>query len=225
MRVSVIIPAINEQRSIGAAVESAQVAGADEVVVVDGGSQDGTGLVAQRLGATVVDSEPGRGRQLNAGARRASGEILLFLHADNRLDRGAIDQIRQTPHDARVLGAFRQRIDAGGIAFRVLEWGNALRARWLGLPYGDQGIFVQASLFWDLGGFPEVDLMEDVAFMRLCRRTQWPALLAGPLHVSPRRWRKHGIIRQTLRNWTLLTAYRIGVPPNQLARYYRRHPE
>jgi hypothetical protein len=150
--------------------------------------------------------------------------VLLFLHADTWLAPGSIPQIREalakpgTSH-----GAFRQRIEAEGIAYRALEWGNAARVRWLGLPYGDQGIFVRQASFAKEGGFPVVQLMEDVCLAQRLRRSTWPQLLAGPLHVDPRRWKRQGILRQTLRNWLLLTAYKLGVPPDRLARFYRRH--
>ena len=122
-------------------------------------------------------------------------------------------------------GAFSQRIDAGGLAFRLLEWGNARRARWLGLPYGDQAIFVRREAFFAAGGFPDVPLMEDVLLMQRLRRRAWPLLLPGPVHVSARRWQRHGVVRQTIRNWALLAAFASGISPERLARYYRRHDE
>jgi len=150
--------------------------------------------------------------------------VLLFLHADNWLERNAIAQIRSALRDPSVLGgAFRQHIDAPGHCYRLLEWGNAARVRWRGLPYGDQGIFLRRTVFEQLGGFPQIELMEDLYLMRRLRRLARPVLLPGPLHVSARRWRRHGLIRQTLRNWALLTAERCGVSPDQLARYYPPH--
>jgi hypothetical protein len=105
----------------------------------------------------------------------------------------------------------------------VLERGNAWRVRWRGLPYGDQAIFLRREFFESLGGFPEVKLMEDLLLMKKARRISWPRLLDGPVFIDARRWRRHGVIRQTLRNWTLLTAYQFGWAPDSLASYYRRH--
>lgn len=224
MKVSVIIPALNEASVIATSVRRAWEAGADEVLVVDGGSEDQTPSIAESATCRLVVAPRGRASQQNAAAALARGDVLLFLHADNWLPPAAIDQIRHALDDApAVHGAFRQRIDAPGIGFRILEWGNARRVRWFGLPFGDQGIFIRRGRFDELGGFPQVDLMEDVLLARQLRRQEWPLLLPGPLFVSPRRWQRHGIVRQTLRNWSLLAAQRLGVSPDRLARHYRRH--
>lgn len=226
MQISVIIPALNEAAVIARAIDAAWQAGADEVIVVDGGSGDESREIAAAARCHLICSEPGRGRQQNAGSQAATGDVLLFLHADNWLASAAIDQIRQTLAEPRVLhGAFRQRIEHASRRFRWLEAGNAARVRLFGLPYGDQGIFVRRDVFFEIGGFPDIPLMEDVALMRKLRRRARPVLLDGPLHVSPRRWLKHGVIRQTLRNWSLLAGYTLGVPPARLARCYRRHDQ
>ena len=222
--VSVIVPALNESLRIARAVNSAFTAGAGEVIVVDGGSTDDTTQQADKAGALVVNSQPGRAVQQNAGAELARGNVLLFLHADNWLDVDTIQQISQHCQSrAHVAGAFRQSIDAAGLAYRILERGNALRAGWLGRPYGDQGIFVDKQLFADVGCFPDVPLMEDVLIMRQIRLHLRPALLPGPIHVDARRWQQGGIVRQTLRNWSLLAAHTLGWSPDQLARFYPTH--
>ena len=225
MKVSVIIPALNEAPRIVAAVQSAWAAGADEVIVADGGGSDSTAELAEPIASCVVRAAAGRGVQQNAGARAATGEVLLFLHADTQLEEGAIEQIRQALQEQpqRQGGAFRQRILAARWIYRWLEWGNGLRVSWRGLPYGDQGLFFRRAFFQELGEFPEVPLMEDLILMRSFRRRVWPLLLPGPLYVSARRWEKHGVVRQTLRNWLLLAAFHIGVSPQRLARFYRRH--
>ena len=224
MTVSVIIPTLNESADIAAAVGHAWRAGANEVLVVDGGSDDGTMDVVRGLECSLIESPPGRAAQQNLGASRATGEVVLFLHADNHLAAGAIEQIRQVLADSKIGGgAFRQRIEASGLVYRLIERGNAFRARRLGVAYGDQGIFVRRSLFDRLGGFPCVALMEDLIFMRRHRRALRLTLLPGPLHVSPRRWQRHGVVRQTLRNWLLTAAYVLGVSPDRLARYYALH--
>jgi rSAM/selenodomain-associated transferase 2 len=223
VKVSVIIPALNEEPNVGRAIDSAWTAGADEVIVSDGGSKDDT--VERSAGATsVVTSEPGRARQMNSGAKAATGGVLVFLHADNWLQASSFDQLQSSLEDQRVVGgSFRQRIEAAGFGYRWLEWGNAFRASWLRLPYGDQGIFVRRGQFDDLGGFPEVALMEDVLLVRSLRKRGRLVSLDGPIHISARRWQEHGILRQTLRNWWILTMHRWGVAPDKLAIYYRRH--
>jgi GT2 family glycosyltransferase len=147
--------------------------------------------------------------------------VLLFLHADCRLEPGGLDQIATALANARCVGGcFRQRIDAGGARFRWLERGNSLRVRLWGLAYGDQGIFVRRDVFDRLGGFPSLALMEDLFFMKRLRREGRLALLAGPLHVSARRWERQGVFRQTTRNWCLTALAQCGMSPNRLAWFY-----
>jgi rSAM/selenodomain-associated transferase 2 len=223
--VSVVIPALNEAAHIAQAVRRAWEIGPKEVIVVDGGSADGTLDIARSCRCTALSSPRGRGIQQNAGAAAASGKVLLFLHADTWLDPGAVGQIAAALASVRVCGgAFRQRIEAPGVLYRWLEWGNSLRARW-GRPYGDQGVFLRRDVFFRAGGFPEVALMEDVLLMRKVRPLGRLVLLPGRIHVSPRRWQKHGVLWQTLRNWRLLAALRFGADPNRLAGQYRPHRE
>lgn len=224
LRISVIIPALNEGPLIAEAVERAWKLAPDEVIVVDGESADGTAELAHSGGAQVHRCSPGRAKQLNLGASRAAGECLLFLHVDTWLAPDGLSQIREALAEGRAhCGAFRQCIEAAGRIYRWLERGNAWRARRRGLPYGDQGIFVRRALFEQLGGFPQVRLMEDVLLMKALRRQAWPVLLPGPLYVSARRWRRYGVLRQTARNWLLLSAARAGVHPDRLARFYSPH--
>lgn len=222
MRLSIVIPTLNEASGIEHTVHRALELRPIEVVVSDGPSQDKTGELARSAGATVVTSERGRGRQLNAGARVATGDVLLFLHADCWLEPQAAEQIEAALRDDSVIGgAFCQRIDHERPIFRWLERGNVARVRWQHMPYGDQGIFVRRTAFESVGGFAEVRLMEDVLLMREFRRRGWRIeLLPGPIHVDPRRWLKHGIIRQTIRNWTLLAGLKLGISPDRLAEFY-----
>lgn len=221
---SVIIPALNEAANIQRAVESAWQAGANEVLVADGGSADETPRIAASLNCKLLATARGRALQQNEAARLASGDVLLFLHADGALSNGVANQIERALAKPQVLhGAFRQHIEARGVGYRLLERGNGARVRFLGLPYGDQAIFIRRSSFEKLGGFPEVPLLEDLILMQRLRQRAWPVLLPGPVIVNPRRWQSRGIVRQTLRNWRIVSAYSLGVPPDRLAGQYPSH--
>lgn len=222
MRLSIMIPTLNEAAGIEHTIQRVFELRPIEVVVADGQSQDKTCELARSAGAIVVTSERGRGRQLNAGVRAATGDVLLFLHADCWLEPQAAEQIETVLREDSVIGgAFCQRIDHERPIFRWLERGNAARVRWRHMPYGDQGIFIRRSAFEAVGGFAEVRLMEDVLLMREIRRRGWRLeLLPGPIHVDPRRWLKHGVVRQTLRNWALLAGLKLGISPDRLAEFY-----
>ena len=218
---SVIIPALNEENNIERAIRS--VSWADEVVVVDGGSRDKTVDIAGTH-ARVLHAEMGRGRQLRKGGEETTGKILLFLHADSWLSEQATEELKALVADGEnqpVFGCFRQRIDDNRQRFRILESGNAFRAAILQLPYGDQAIFVDRKTYEKVGGFDDVPLMEDVMLSRRLRRICRPTLLTGPVHLSARRWTTNGWIRQTLRNWALVTAFSLGVSPARLMEWYR----
>lgn len=225
MPLSIVIPTLNEAAGIQQNIQRAWELRPCEIIVVDAHSDDGSGDLARSSGAIVVTSERGRGRQLNAGARAATGDVLLFLHADCWLEPSSAEQIETALQDKAVIGgAFRQRIDHDRKIFRWLEWGNAARVRWRHLPFGDQGIFVRRSAFETAGGFADVPLMEDVLLMREFRSRRWRIeLLPGPIHVDPRRWLKHGVVRQTLRNWMLLAGLKLGISPDRLAEFYAPH--
>lgn len=218
---SVIIPTLNEQANIARSVRSAWQAGAMEVIVVDSDSSDRTTQQAEQAGAQVLNSLTGRGTQQNRGAQIARGDWLLFLHADTWLDPACGEQLIVAFSDPTLrAAAFRQHIEAAGWAYRLLERGNAARVRWRGMAYGDQAICLRRELFDRVGGFQDIPLMEDLRLMRAIRPHCKVKLLPGPLHVSARRWRQHGIVRQTLRNWSLVLAERSGASPERLAARY-----
>lgn len=221
LRVSVIIPTFNEQQNVRGAIESAIAAGADEVIVVDGGSTDRTIEVAEQF-ALVLSSEPGRAIQQNAGSHKSTGDVLLFLHADCRLAGNTIEAVRASmaTSDDSVAGCFRQQIDEPGIKYRLVAAGNDLRVRALKWAYGDQGIFVRADVFRSVGGFPAVVFLEDLLLMKQLKRKGRIRLLNETIVVSARRWKRRGLWRQTIRNWGIVLAAHFGVSPDRLAKFY-----
>ncbi len=215
---------MNEAAGIVTAVERAARLDPHEIILVDGGSTDETVRLADDLPCEVLRSSRGRALQQNAGAARATGDVLLFLHADCWLEPSARGQIERCLNSPRIPGgAFQQRIEAKSLIFRWLEAGNAFRVAGRRLPFGDQAIFLRRELFERLGGFPQVSLMEEVLLMRQLRDHGRIALLPGPLHVSARRWQEYGPVRQTFRNWLILLAESLGVSPDTLAAFYAAH--
>jgi len=221
LTVSVVIPTMNEASVIERCIESAS--DADQIILVDGGSEDATLAIAEKHAVTTVSTSVGRGIQQNAGVATASADILLFLHADNWLSSNCIAQIREAADSTPlIVGAFKQRIDARGIKYRLLEWGNGYRARRRKLPFGDQGIFISRVLFEQLGGFADVPFLEDVMLMQSLPKDQVVTFLAGPLNVDARRWQRNGVIRQTLKNRSILRRFNKGKSPDELIAEYRR---
>lgn len=222
MQVSVIVPALNEQLLIAAAIRSAWMAGANEVIVADGGSSDETIQAAEDTGAVAITAARGRAVQCNAGAAAATGDVLLFLHADCELDPDSISELKRRLIDQSqiVAGGFRQRIDNQQLLFRLLQRGNALRIRVLNWVYGDQALFIRSRIFHELGGFPSVALMEDLLLSRRVSREGRVVLLDPPVRVSSRRWQQRGVVRQTFRNWLMITLMFCRVSPDRLAQFY-----
>jgi rSAM/selenodomain-associated transferase 2 len=223
-RLSIVVPTLNEGDTIGATLAALQpLRGRGcEVIVVDGGSADATVALARPLADAVVASRPGRARQQNAGAAAASGEILLFLHADTRLPRDAhvlvADGLRRT---GREWGRFDVRLSGRHPMLRVIERMMNLRSRLTGIATGDQAIFVRRSRFHAVGGFPDIPLMEDVALSEALKRVGPPLCLREPVQTSSRRWERHGVYRTMVLMWGLRLAYRLGADPARLADRYR----
>jgi rSAM/selenodomain-associated transferase 2 len=220
LRISIIIPVYNEESAIGDLLPNLHLEPADEALVVDGGSTDRTVQIASSY-ARVIHSELGRAQQLNMGARHARGDILLFLHADARIDRGALEELRRVMSDPHLHGGnFDIRYAGQDIVATVFTHINRWRRR-CGIFYGDSGIFCRRSTFEALGGYPPWPIMEDYAFARRLWKLGNLALLAHPIQVSDRRWRQAGLAR-TLWSWFCIQSlYSLGVPPNQLARLYK----
>jgi rSAM/selenodomain-associated transferase 2 len=219
--VSIIVPVLNEAAAIEAALaplQPARRAGA-EIVVVDGGSLDGTAALAAPLADRVLASARGRAVQMNAGARASRGATLLFLHADTVLPEGALAAVESATRDAS-WGRFDVAIEGGDPLLVVVAFGMNVRSRLTGIATGDQAIFARREAFEAAGGFPEVPLMEDIAFTRALRRQGRPACLRQRVLTSGRRWERHGVIRTIVLMWRLRLEYALGADPHRLARRY-----
>jgi len=221
VRVSVVIPTLNEAASLPG-VLAGLPDGIAQVIVADGGSRDGTGALARSGGARVVESPPGRGGQMNAGAAVADGEVLLFLHADTRLPPDAVAHVARALADPRVVGGgFRLSIDSRDRFLGLVAASATLRTRLTGVFYGDQALFVRREVFVRMGGFDPFPLMEDVAFGRRLKREGRVVLLPVAAVTSARRWERENPLFTTVRNWLLVSLFLLGVPPRRLARWYR----
>ena len=223
---SIIIPVLHEHAVISETIgriRSFTGGEAAEIIVADGDPAGGT-LRAIVDGSTrKLLSEPGRGRQLNRGAGAASGEILLFLHADTKLPPDALIRIGETLHDETLAGgAFDLAIDSPRRVFRLIARVASIRTRLTRIPYGDQAIFLRREWLRSLGGFRDLPIMEDVDLMRRLKRSGGRiAILPQRAVTSARRWEREGILFTTLRNWSLVTLFLCGVDARWLARWYR----
>jgi rSAM/selenodomain-associated transferase 2 len=218
---SIIVPTLQEEQGIAKRIAVLAHYENVEIIVCDGGSRDQTVAEAKKHAHQVLISPPGRARQMNLGAKNASSENLLFLHADCSLAKGFVQVIQDALSNPKTIaGCFQMRVQRGGFAYRCIEKAASARVKILKLIYGDQGLFLRRSDFERLGGFPELDFMEDLFFSRTLARHGSLKVAKFPIEVSARRWQKHGIIRQTIRNWILTMLAFLGVHPNKLARFY-----
>ena len=221
MAISVIVPALDEAPVLAATLKSARAPGVTEIIAVDGGSTDATVDVARRFADVVITAPRGRASQMNAGAARARGEVLLFLHADTTLPPGFDDSIRCALADRAVVGGrFDVRLLPDDWLLRLTGELLNLRSRSTRIATGDQAIFVRRSVFEDLGGFPLIPLMEDVAFSALLKQRGRIACLRERVVTSSRRWRTRGVTRTILLMWSIRLLYFAGVPPERLHRLY-----
>ena len=225
LRLSVIIPVFREERGISSLVDhltTHALRATAELLVVDGDPKQRTLAALQDRNVIRTGSDAGRARQMNLGAARARGDVLLFLHADTRLPINADTLIFQALHNPQLVGgAFRLDIDSPRPALRLIAAAANLRTRLTRVPYGDQAIFLRRAAFEELGGYAEVPLMEDLDLMRRVRRKGWPvALLSQAALTSARRWEQEGVWRCTLRNGVLRLLYHCGVSPMRLRHFY-----
>jgi rSAM/selenodomain-associated transferase 2 len=222
--VSVVIPALDERGALEPALRCTRCTGVERIVV-DGGSGE-SAEAARALGAErVISAARGRSRQMDAGLREARGEIVLFLHADTRLDAGWLEELRAAVADPRVAGgAFRLGLDAALWRCRVWELGVALRCGVLRLPYGDQALFVRRDILLAAGGIPATPIFEDLDLVALIRRHGRLALLRTRAWTSPRRYQRNGWLGQTALNLAALAAWALGLPRARVAAWYGARP-
>jgi rSAM/selenodomain-associated transferase 2 len=224
MRLSIVIPVLDEAAGITATLQALAPlrARGHEVIVVDGGSRDGTPALAAPLADTVLASARGRARQMNAGAAVAQGEVLLFLHADTTLPPQADAAVaRALAASGADWGRFDVRISGRSALFPVIAAFMNTRSRLSGIATGDQALFVRTALFRQLGGFAELPLMEDIELTRRLRAHGRPACLAERVLTSGRRWETRGVWRTIWLMWRLRWLYWRGTPAEVLARAYR----
>lgn len=232
MRISVILPALDEEAGIAAAIRSCLRGDPCEVIVADGGSRDRTAEIAREAGATVIAAPLGRAAQMNAGAKAARGDVFLFLHADTRLPEGWASAVRAALRIPEVVGgAFRIRLMPSAVAGRYTRAILAITGTMIGARAGasrsytgDQAIFLRAGTFRAVGGYPEIPLMEDVELSRRMRRAGKTVLLPQRVESSGRRWEAWGPLRTVLFMWRLRVAFLLGMTPAECAVAYRRGP-
>ena len=222
-KLSIIMPVLNEGDGIAPALDALADLRAlgTELIVVDGGSHDATVEQAQLRADQVILAPRGRALQMNAGAEKASGDVLLFLHADTRLpaeaDRVVLNGLDRS---RRAWGRFDIKIDGRSPLLPVVAWLMGLRSRLTGIATGDQAIFVRRDAFQAVGGFPAIALMEDIAMCKRLKRLGRPLCLRACVTTSGRRWEKNGVLSTILLMWRLRFAYFFGADPKKLARQY-----
>ncbi|HEY3278165.1 MAG TPA: TIGR04283 family arsenosugar biosynthesis glycosyltransferase [Syntrophorhabdaceae bacterium] len=224
--VSVIIPVLREAHRINRVIAHVREIDRDnlcEIIIADGDPEGETLRSITDEKVTRVFSPRGRGPQMNSGAARARGDILLFLHADTYLPANAFSWVcKIMDNPGYKAGAFRLGIDSPRLSFRIIEWGAFVRCRVSRVPFGDQAIFMRKRYFDEIGGFRDIPIMEDVELMKRIRvRGDRIALLPSKVRTSARRWEEEGLMSCVIRNWILRASYILGAAPETLARFYR----
>ncbi len=219
---SIILPVLNEEASLPDVLARLQYLRqhGHEIIVVDGGSHDNSLMLAQQAADKVIVSRPGRALQMNSGAELATGDILLFLHADTTLP-DAVERVLSEIEGDAFWGRFDVRLSGKRFIFRIIEAMMNFRSRVTSVATGDQAIFVNRSLFEKVGGYPEIALMEDVAISKQLRRIVKPVCLRSKVVTSSRRWEDRGIFKTILLMWKLRLYYFFGMSPQKISRMYR----
>jgi len=225
LNISIIIPVLNEESGINTSIRHIrQISSEDriEIIVVDGDAGGSTIRSVADAGAQCLISPPGRGKQMNCGARAARGEILLFLHADTLLPRGSISLVRKVMRSGRYqAGAFGLDLDSRRIPLRIIAAAARLRIRLSGIPFGDQGLFMRRDYFHRIGGYAEIPLMEDVEIAQRIKKLEGRIIIVPErVLTSVRKWEEEGVLYSIFRNWFIQLSYFLGVPPERLVKIY-----
>ncbi|MCK5506026.1 MAG: TIGR04283 family arsenosugar biosynthesis glycosyltransferase [Thermodesulfovibrionia bacterium] len=223
-KITIVMPVLNEARTLYATLSRLRLSRDEELIVVDGGSTDESVSIAREFTDKVFVTETGRARVMNYGAERATGEILLFLHADCQLPQRAFRIIRTAlGNNGVAAGAFDLGISNPKFRFRIIELGANLRSRVTSVPYGDQGIFLRKEVFNHIGGFADIPLMEDIELSRRLKETGKIVFVRPPMMVSARRWLEEGAIYTTVKDWALALSYSfLKTSPERLIKYYKQ---
>ena len=226
VRFSIIIPVFHEKNNLNFLLDrlkSLEPIDKFEIIVVDGSSTKDTINTIIDKKVVKISSSNGRACQMNEGAAKAKGEILVFLHADTLLLKNAFSIIdRELSQNNFVAGAFSLEIDSKKILFRLLAKFINLRSKLTLVPYGDQVIFVKSDFFKKIGGFKDIEIMEDIEFMRRIKKLNIPIVIVPEkVYTSSRRWEKEGILRCTFRNWTIRLLYYLGIHPKKIVKFYK----
>lgn len=224
-RLSIIIPTLNEEDIIEGLLQELLSIPDVQVIVSDGGSSDDTCAICARYPVLLVESSRGRGLQLNDGAASATGEILLFLHADSHIEPSLANEICQAVEDGNEWGCCTLSFDNRTLMFRMIAWQSNLRARHFSMCYGDQGIYCTRVLFYEAGQYPTTMFLEDIGLSDRMRRRTPARVLNGTVETSSRRFSKHGVFRTIIKMQMVKIMYRLGINPDKILRWYDRHPE
>ena len=220
-RISVILPVLNEESVIAISLQALRSLMPHEVIVVDGGSTDRTRAICEQPGVKVLTSEPGRARQMNCGAKQATGDVLLFLHADTTLPASALQDVSVAMRDPHCPGGrFDLEIAGAHWMLKVIARLINYRSRMTRVATGDQALFVRRAVFETMGGFQDIPLMEDIALCRALKRFGPIACLQTRVITSGRRWERHGVWRTVIKMWALKVCYLAGVSPQRLKQFY-----
>ena len=221
LKISVVIPTLNETLILEDNLRAISSLNPHEIIVVDGGSADSTVSVARRIATLVIASKSGRARQMNIGAKKATGDLLLFMHADNKLTLESFERMKKTMlPDGSAGGAFSLQIESEKASLKVISLLATWRSKYLKLVYGDQAIFVRADIFQKMGGFSPLPICEDLDFFRRLSRQGRVLLLEEKTHTSARRWKAEGIFYTTLRNISIWLLLLLGFYPQTLSKWY-----
>ncbi|MEW4982433.1 MAG: TIGR04283 family arsenosugar biosynthesis glycosyltransferase [Cycloclasticus sp.] len=221
---SIIIPTLNEAKVLPFTLQSLQALRKHnvEVIIVDGGSDDDTLAIAEQFADIVISSKVGRARQLNKGAKAARSDLLLFLHADTQLPINALELLNNSARGFSRWGRFNVKLDDSRLAFRLIEKMMNWRSCLTGIVTGDQAMFVSNALFEKVGGYPDIELMEDIAISKTLKKYAMPICLNQPVLISARRWQEQGVLRTVLLMWQLRWAYFFKKSPLILAEKYQK---